>query len=175
MKSGLPNKIMATLLNISKSSLRRAISSVRNALMTSFVPKHLGFNHISRQSVISDHTRPLAQFLFGDQGDPRAILVIDGTYIYIQKSDNFHFQRRTYSMYKGRPLVKPMVICTTSGYFLSILGPYFADSKNNGAAILNHAIAIHKIKILQPKCFTYPIRKTTFSNMFWRMALTEEV
>lgn len=34
-----------------------------------------------------------------------------------------------------------MVICTTSGYFLSILGPYFADSKNNDAAILNHAIA----------------------------------
>lgn len=105
--------------------------------MTSFVPKHLGFNHISRQSVISDRTRPLAQFLFGDQGDPRAILVIDGTYIYIQKSDNFHFQRRTYSMHKGRPLVKPMVICTTSGY----LGPYYADSKNNDAAILNHAIA----------------------------------
>lgn len=141
MKSGLPNKIMATLLNISKSSLRRAISSVRKGLMTSFVPKHLGFNHISRQAVISDHTRPLAQFLFGDQGDPRAILVIDGTYIYIQKSDNFHFQRRTYSIHKGRPLVKPMVICTTSGYFLSILGPYFADSKNNDAAILNHAIA----------------------------------
>lgn len=68
------------------------------------MPKHLGFNHISRQSVISDHTWHLAQFLFGDQGDPRAILVIDGTY----KIDNFHFQRRTYSMHKGRPLVKPM-------------------------------------------------------------------
>lgn len=141
MKSGLPNQIMATLLNISKSSLRRAIFSVRNALMTSFVPKHLGFNHISRQYVISDHTRPLAQFLFGDKGDPRAILDIDGTYIYIYKSDNFPFQRRTYSMHKGRPLVKPMVRCTTSGYFLSILGPYLADSKNNDAAILNYAIA----------------------------------
>lgn len=49
------------------------------------MPKHLGFNHISRQSVISDHTWHLTQFLFGDQGDPRAILVIDGTYIFIYR------------------------------------------------------------------------------------------
>lgn len=34
----------------------------------------------------------------------------------------------------------------------------------------------HKMKTLQPKGFTYPIRKkTTCSSMFWRMALTEEV
>lgn len=33
------------------------------------------------------------------------------------------------------------VISTTSGYFLSILGPYLADYKNSDAAILNHAIA----------------------------------
>ena len=140
MKSGLPNKTMATLFNISKSSLRRAISSVRKALMSSFVPNYLGFEHIAKQDIISDHTRPLAQFLFGNNADPKAILVIDGTYIYIQKSNNFHFQRRTYSVHKGRPLVKPMVICSSSGYFISILGPYFADMKNNDAAILNHAM-----------------------------------
>lgn len=33
------------------------------------------------------------------------------------------------------------VISTTSGYFLSILGPYLADSKNSDAAIHNHVIA----------------------------------
>lgn len=105
--------------------------------MASYVPKHLGFTHISRQSVISDHTRPLAQFLFGEQGDPGATLVIYGTNIYIQMSDNFLFHRRTYSIHKGRPLVKPMVICTTSGYYVSILGPYFAESKNKNAAIFS--------------------------------------
>lgn len=104
--------------------------------MTSYVPKHLGFTHISRQSVISDHTRPLAQFLF-EQGDPGAILVIYGTNIYKQMSDNFLFHSRTYSIHKGRPLVKPMVICTTSGYYISILGPYVADSKNKNAAMFS--------------------------------------
>ena len=32
--------------------------------MTEFVPQHLGFGHISRDEVISQHTRPLAQELF---------------------------------------------------------------------------------------------------------------
>ncbi|XP_069107262.1 uncharacterized protein [Argopecten irradians] len=69
-----------------------------------------------------------------------AILVIDGTYIYIQKSGQYLFQRRSYSMHKHKPLVKPMMFVTTSGYIVSVLGPYFADSKNNDAGILNHII-----------------------------------
>ena len=43
-------------------------------------------------------------------------------------------------MHKGRPLVKLMVIVTTSGHFVTVLGPYFADSKNNDASILKHII-----------------------------------
>ena len=44
---------------------------------------------------------------------------------------------RTYSIHKGRTLVKPMVVVTT-GYFIAILGPYMADVKNNDGSILNH-------------------------------------
>ncbi|XP_061192880.1 uncharacterized protein LOC133201100 [Saccostrea echinata] len=43
-------------------------------------------------------------------------------------------------MHKGRPLIKPMVVVTTTGYFVSILGPYLADRKNNDASILTHII-----------------------------------
>jgi hypothetical protein len=43
-------------------------------------------------------------------------------------------------MHKARPLVKPMVIVTTTGYFVTVMGPYFADSKNNDASILNHML-----------------------------------
>lgn len=62
---------------------------------------------------------------------------MDGTYIYIQKSSKYTFQRKSYSIYKGRPLVKPMMIVTSDGYILDILGPFLADGKNNDAAILN--------------------------------------
>jgi hypothetical protein len=59
--------------------------------------------------VINDHTRPLAQTLFGKGLEP-AILVIDGTYIYIQKSSQLCFQGRSFNLHKHRPLIKPMVI-----------------------------------------------------------------
>lgn len=107
--------------------------------MENFVPYHLGFQHVTREELIQDHTRPLAASLFGTSGK-EAILVLDGTYIYIDKSSNFHFQRRSYNVHKGRPLLKPMVIVSTSGYFVSVLGPYLADSKNNDSSILNHII-----------------------------------
>ena len=33
-----------------------------------------------------------------------------------------------------------MVIVSTSGYYVSVLGPYFADSQNNDASVLKHII-----------------------------------
>ncbi|OWF49584.1 uncharacterized protein LOC110451517 isoform X2 [Mizuhopecten yessoensis] len=140
MKSGISNKVLSTVFNITKSSIRRAVSSVRMALMQSFVPQNLGLSHISREQIIRNHTRPLAQTLFGDISNTQAILVLDGTYIYIQKSGNFQFQRRTFSIHKSRPLLKPMIVVSTTGYFITVLGPYFADYKNNDASILKHIL-----------------------------------
>lgn len=65
MKTGLSNVILSTLFRTSKSSLRRAISAVRKALLIKFVPENLGFTHISKEEIINKHTRPLAQTLFG--------------------------------------------------------------------------------------------------------------
>ena len=109
-------------------------------MLVEFVPQNLGFEHVTRQEVISCHTRQLAQTLFSDVEKNQAILVLDGTYIYTAKSNNFHYQRRSYSIHNGRPLIKPMVIVTTTGYFVSLLGPYLADNKNNDASILQHII-----------------------------------
>lgn len=112
--------------------------------METFVPNNVGFQHISREDVINKHTRPLAESFFGGTGT-QAILVLDSTYIYIQKSMNFAFQRKTYSI--GHPLVKPMIVVTTSGYYFSVLGPYVA--KNNDAAILSHILKTNKEDVLK--------------------------
>lgn len=53
--------------------------------MEGFVPQHLGFAHVSRDEIIQQHTRPLAQEMFSNIDSTSAILVLDGTYIYIQK------------------------------------------------------------------------------------------
>lgn len=42
LRSGMSNQLLATIFGISKSSLCRAVKSVRTALMKSFVPYHLG-------------------------------------------------------------------------------------------------------------------------------------
>lgn len=80
--------------------------------------------------------RPLAKELFSPDKEA-ALIVVDGRYVYIQKSSHFTFQRHTYSVQKGRPLLKPFFLVSTTGYILDVLGPYYADGRNNDAAILN--------------------------------------
>ncbi|XP_033726743.1 uncharacterized protein LOC117316313 [Pecten maximus] len=140
LRAGISNKLLSTLFNIGKSSVQRAIVSARKALSEHFTRNYVGFQHITGNEVIKEHTRPLAQELFGSIINKPAILVLDGTYIYIQKYHNFKFQRRSYSMHKNRPLVKPMMYVTTTGYIVSVLGPYLADYKNNDANILKHNV-----------------------------------
>ncbi len=52
-------------------------------------------------------------------------------------------------MHKGRPLVKPMLVVITTGYIVSCLGPYFADHKNNDAAITKHILYNNRENITQ--------------------------
>lgn len=60
MKIGMSRKVLSTIFNISKDSIKRAISSVRRNLTQTFVPSNIGFHHITREEVTQDHTRPLA-------------------------------------------------------------------------------------------------------------------
>ena len=137
MRTGLSNTILSTLFQLaSRKTVSRIIHSVRLALLKDFVPEHLGFDHISREEITDHHTTTLAREILAGGDHNIAILVMDGTYIYIQKSGKYTFQRISYSMHKGRPLVKPMVITATDGYILAVLGPYLA--KNNDANITKH-------------------------------------
>ena len=110
------------------------------SLMEHFVPRYLGFEHISRQNVIDKHTGPLATRLFTKPGDNKAILILDGTYIYVQKSANNIVQRKIFSFHEGRPLIKPMMLVSTDGYIISAIGPYLANARNNDASITKHSI-----------------------------------
>ncbi len=77
--------------------------------------KNLGFEAISREDVKNKYTSPLAKEIYLPDNDDNVILVCDGTYIYIQKSRDYVFAQRTFSMHKHRPLVKPMPLVTTTG------------------------------------------------------------
>ncbi|XP_041357860.1 uncharacterized protein LOC121374814 [Gigantopelta aegis] len=138
LKTGLPNKILAVLFSLKRHQVQRIIHSTLSAMMTNFVPENIGFKHVTHDNSCRLHTTPIARTLFSSSSD-QAVIVLDGTYVYIQKSGHYNFQRCSFSMHKHRPLVKPMVIIGTDGYILSILGPYYADGKNNDASITKHA------------------------------------
>ena len=73
---------------------------------------------------------------------------MDGTYIYIQKSRKYAFQRRCFSLHKHRPLVKAMVVTATDGYIISILGPFYANGQNNDASILKYMVKTNEENML---------------------------
>jgi hypothetical protein len=128
LRTGLPNSILSTLFSLTKSQIQRSIHSAKNAMMSDYVPHHLGFSHIDHETFVREHNTPLAKTLF-TSNEKSAVLVLGGTYIYIQKSSNYKFQRVSYSLHKHRPFVKMMVIVASDGYILNVLGPYRADGK----------------------------------------------
>ena len=102
--------------------------------------KYLGLSQIERTKVGEDHTTNFARVFFADSKTDIAIAVAGGTYIYIEKGGDYSFQRRSYSVHKGRPLVKPMMLMATDGYILTIPVPYLANGKNSDAKITENML-----------------------------------
>jgi hypothetical protein len=90
LRLGLSNRFLACMFQLpDKRTVSRIIDSARQAISKSFVPNNLGFEHITRQDVIDHHTTTIARELMCGGGSETAILVFDGTYIYIQVETSF--------------------------------------------------------------------------------------
>ena len=73
-----------------KRTVSKTVNSARQTILKNFVPYHLGFKHVTRQDVIDRHTTTVVRQLMCDgDGSNTAIVVIDGTYIYIQMRNSF--------------------------------------------------------------------------------------
>lgn len=124
IRTGAPDERLATKFNISRRTLERKLKIARECLTNDFVPHYLGLNHMTREEVVARNLS-IPAHIFGSDNNP-AILVFDGTYLYVQKSSNFLFQRITYSLHKFRNLVKPFLVVCTDGYILDVVGPFAA-------------------------------------------------
>ena len=141
LRLGLNHQALCILFGLEeKKQISRILDSAYSALTQYFVLKHLGFGHITRTELIQKHTRSLAQKLLVDDDPTKAIIILDGIYICVQKSHNNVLQRRTYNVHKGKPFVKPMMIVSSDGYIITTLRPFFADGKNNDAEITKNAL-----------------------------------
>ena len=125
----------------SRQNVSQRIKCGRLTLMQKFVPQHLGLGAISRDNFVANHVSEFACRLYIQDFEEvgrikQAVVIIDGTYLYIPKSGNYRAARQSLSVHKHRHLIKPVMLVAPDGYILDVHGPYFADSKNNDANIL---------------------------------------
>ena len=113
LRLGVSNSVLATIFRLhNKRAISHILQQVRQTLTNNFTSIYLGLNHISREEVLAHHQTTIANTLLTSQPD-QVCVAIDATYLYVQKSSNNTFQRRTYSMHKHRNLLKPMIITAT--------------------------------------------------------------
>lgn len=110
---------------IDRHKVSADIEIARNALTTDFVPLYLGFRNLSREFLL-ENTTASSRILHCGNNPETVITIWDGTYIYINKSSNYDFQKLTFSGQKNRNFLRPMVCVTTNGYIIDVFGPFEA-------------------------------------------------
>ncbi|XP_075981959.1 uncharacterized protein LOC142980452 isoform X2 [Anticarsia gemmatalis] len=130
LRTGDSDERLSTLLKVSRRTLEKWLHQVRDILYEYFVPRHLGLHHINRQQIV-ERNLSIPKTLFGNfERVDRPIVIFDGTYCYIEKSSNYLYQKRTYSMHKYRNLMKPFLMVCTDGHIIDVLGPYPATTSD---------------------------------------------
>jgi hypothetical protein len=109
-----------------QSTISDTINSTLKALLSEFVPKFLGFSHIDRDTALWEHNNDMFHKLFAVDPDV-LFLILDGTYVYIEKPAQFDLQKVTWSEQKKRNLLKPFMVVLPDGYILAAEGPFGAN------------------------------------------------
>lgn len=125
MRTGEPNTRLADMFHISRTTLEKEMKIARMCMTEDFTPQHLGWDHMTREQVLNRNLF-IPQTLFGNAENSKCIVILDGTYVYIQKSANFLFQRLTYSHHKFVNLLKPFLLVCCDGYIIEVTGPHSA-------------------------------------------------
>lgn len=137
LRTGNSNRLIGALLQLSRhQAVSEYVSNVIRSFEKDVLPFQLGVNAFSRQWLIDNHTTELAKKLFNVENV--LILICDGTYVYHQKSNNNEYQRKSYSGQKKTHLCKPFTICTTDGFIIDMLGPFYGTE--NDASIMRKVI-----------------------------------
>ena len=140
LRRALTNQELAKIYNISLNNIKNCVKKVREELYENMVKQKLGLNNMSRE-VLASHNSPMVNALHCQTPGSVSIMA-DGTYIYIQKSADNEFQWKTFSVQKGRHLVKPMILICSDGYIIDGFGPY--EATKNDATIMTEILEKEK-------------------------------
>lgn len=128
-RTGLSYEYIANSFGVSRATATNHIDKARAALTESFVPNYLGFENLSRDFLLQNGT-VTSRMLHCDNNADVLIVVFDGTYIFVNKSGNYEFQKQTYSGQKKSNFLRPMMCVTTNGYIIDVLGPFKANTND---------------------------------------------
>ena len=137
LQTGIDQKSLPTMFgkNINQKRISEYLSQIRIAIYKDFVPFFLGANK-TREFYLKYNT-VMTHSLY-DLPNDHLVIVADGTYCKIEKSQNNAFQYNTYSVQKCTSLFKPFIICCADGYIIDCYGPFAANK--NDSSILNYII-----------------------------------
>ena len=82
----------------------------------------------------------------------KLIIVFDYTYLFIQKSANFEFQRNSYCMHKHKNIIKPMMAVFFDGLIGAAYGSY--PGSRNDASIMTELINEMTGKVLKEETYS---------------------
>lgn len=123
--------MLASLFSIrNQSCISDTILQVARTLGKDFLKQNLGLGHLSRATALRDHSRDMYYKLFEEHDKTSLFLIMDGTYVYVDKPSDFEIQKLTWSGQKKRNLIKPFMIVLPSGYILEA-SPWFANGNDN--------------------------------------------
>lgn len=134
MRSAQPNEDIGNDFNVSKMTVGRRLNSAREALEKDFIDNHINVIPIREELLHQSTAMCRGLFFSHDSENEKVVLVLDGTYIYVDKSRNYEFQRATYTDQKKRNFIKVMMCVTANGTIVYALGPY--QARDNDATIL---------------------------------------
>jgi hypothetical protein len=76
----MSNRELGALFCCTHFDIARKLQEVRTLfLKSSFMCRHFGFGHVTRDELITQHTSSFADAFFGDSGK-KAIVILDGTF-----------------------------------------------------------------------------------------------
>lgn len=137
LRTGCSDEVIGSILGLSRTTVTVRLNAARRALMNDFV----AINRSYERNELLSHNTALATELFCGGDKEKMAIIFDGTYIYINKSGNFNFQKFTYNDHKKRNYVKPMMGVAPDGAILFLYGLYPATS--NDAKIMQEILDKH--------------------------------
>lgn len=103
MRHNLSDEFLKVIFKYSnRQAVSLAISLVRKSLMLQFVPNNIGLYSITREDYIRNYVTPFSNVLYNPNlNESKAILIVDASYSYMEKSSNFKTLRQSFSVHKG--------------------------------------------------------------------------